>query len=244
MMRIAILGDIHGNLEAFEAVLEDIEKKGGVDRFWCIGDTVGYGPDPNRCIDMVREGRYALVAGNHDWAAVGKVDIADFNPEAAGAVLWSQGQLTLENKDFLAHLPISLETDNFTLVHGSPRQPIWEYLLSPGVARENMKNFNTPYCLIGHSHIPLYFEMVEEKCFLREFHPGTPLKLREERLIINPGSVGQPRDGDPRSSYLIYELEKAEIRHYRISYDIAAVQKKMLKLGLPQALAARLSYGM
>ncbi len=244
-MRYAILADIHSNLEAFEAVLGDIQNRGGVDEIWCIGDIVGYGPDPERCLQLVQQGHYVSVAGNHDWAAVGKVDIADFNPDAAEACLWTGERLALEDKDYLRNLPLRLRRGNFTLVHGSPRQPVWEYLLSIGVAQENMKHFTTPYCLIGHSHIPLFFEYVEDDgCYLKEFPEEAPVKLGDNRMIINPGGVGQPRDGDPRASYLLYDEERAEIYHYRVFYDISVTQQKMLQKGLPQRLAARLSYGM
>ncbi|MBI4332538.1 MAG: metallophosphoesterase family protein [Chloroflexi bacterium] len=243
-MRYAILGDIHGNLEAFQAVLADIQSKGGVDGFWCLGDTVGYGPDPNECVRLVRSGGYLAVAGNHDLAAVGKIDIADFNPEAAEAAKWTNRQLSGENADYLSGLPERLVTGDFTMVHGSPRQPVWEYLLSAGVARENMRYFSTPYCLIGHSHVPLFFELEGERCYLRDFPEKSLLELGSNRLIINPGSVGQPRDGDRRASYLIYDEDKREIRHFRVPYDIAAAQKKMLAGGLPERLAERLSYGM
>ncbi len=242
-MRYAILSDIHANLEAFQAVLADIESRGGVDGFWCAGDLVGYGPDPDECVRMVRTGGYRCVAGNHDWATVGKVDISDFNEEAAEAVRWTQREMSESNKEFLSRLPIRLETGDFSLVHGSPRQPIWEYLLSAGVARENMRHFSTPYCIIGHSHIALYYELEEEKCFLREYPVGSPLKTGKNRLIVNPGSVGQPRDGDPRASYLIYHQEPATISHYRVSYDVSKIQKKMLERGLPEHQAARLGHG-
>jgi predicted phosphodiesterase len=243
-MQYAILADVHGNLEALEAVLEDIKARGGVDETWCLGDIVGYGPDPHLCLKLARRSKFVCVAGNHDWGAVGKVDISDFNPEAAEACRWTGRQLSEEERDFIASLPLSLEKGDFTLVHGSPRQPIWEYLLSPGIARVNMKHFTTPYCLIGHSHIPLYFELYEdESCYLKNLPEGAPLRLGKNRLIVNPGGVGQPRDSDPRASYLIYDEGKAEIYHYRVEYDIAVTQRKMLKKGLPPRLAARLSYG-
>lgn len=244
-MRYAILGDIHSNLEAFQAVLEDIKARGGVDGVWCVGDVVGYGPDPNACVDLVRSEQYVCVAGNHDWAAVGKVDVNDFNPEAAEAALWTARQLTPENKDYLTGLPLRLQVSDFTLVHGSPRQPIWEYLVSPTLAQANLSHFTTPYCLIGHSHVPLVFEFVEDKgCYLKNLPEDAPLKLGGNRLIINPGSVGQPRDGDPRASYLIYDWEKAEIYYHRVEYDIPLTQEKMFRNGLPERLAERLTYGM
>ncbi len=242
-MRYAILGDIHSNLEAFNAVLTDIKSRGGVDGYWCVGDIVGYGPDPNECVTLVQNGQYLSVAGNHDWAVAGKVAISDFNQEAADSLVWTEKQLSLSNKEFLSRLPLRLEKGDFTIVHGSPRQPLWEYLVSAGVAKENMKYFSTPYCLVGHSHVPLYAELEEEKCFLREFPEKGPLPLGERRLILNPGSVGQPRDADSRASYLIYDAAKGEITLYRVAYKIRATQKKMQAHGLPEHLAGRLDYG-
>jgi diadenosine tetraphosphatase ApaH/serine/threonine PP2A family protein phosphatase len=242
-MRYAILADIHSNLAAFEAVLSDADGRGGFDKIWCLGDVVGYGPDPNECIKRLRQFEHVCVAGNHDWAAIGKMDTAEFNPVAAVAAHWTAQQLTAEEKDYLENLPLILREDCFTLAHGSPRDPIWEYLLSTEAAQDNFTCFETPYCLVGHSHVPLIFELVSNKAVYRMFPEGTNLKLGKKRIIINPGGVGQPRDGDPRASYALYDTEARTIRHYRVEYNIPATQKKMEKRGLPMPLILRLSVG-
>jgi len=240
-MRYAIVADVHGNLAAFQAVLKDIEERGGADEVWCLGDIIGYGPDPGECIALLRQLPHLCVAGNHDWAAIGKVDISDFNPDAAQACRWTATQLTPEDVRYLENLPLALRRDDFTIVHGSPRQPIWEYVLSTQSAKANLSYFETRFCLIGHSHVPLVFEDVGETCLLGEL--PAELKLGENRLIINPGGVGQPRDGDPRAAYAIYDERDNTIRHYRVPYDIEATQERMARWGLPHFLAMRLSYG-
>jgi len=242
-MKYAILADIHANLSAFRAVLDDIERQGGVDEFWCLGDVVGYGPDPHQCIELLRQYNHVCVAGNHDWAAIGKMDTACFNPEAASAAHWTALQLTSEDIRYLGSLPLTIEKGNFTLVHGSPREPIWEYVLSADIAEENLAHFKSRYCLIGHSHVPLFFECGEDVCSVSRFLPDTELVLEERRLIVNPGGVGQPRDGDPRASYAIYDSESGRIGLHRVDYDIHATQKRMAEQGLPRRLITRLAYG-
>jgi len=243
-MRYAILADIHANLTAFTAVLEDIGKRGGVEELWCLGDVVGYGPDPHECIRLLRQYDHVCVAGNHDWAAVGKVDTAYFNPAAAEACRWTAQQLRAEDISYLENLPLVIERGDFTLVHGSPREPIWEYIMSAGSAGENLACFQTPFCLVGHSHMPFAFECSDTGvCVLREFADNAVLALAEERMIINPGGIGQPRDGDPRAGYAIYDSDAGTVTHYRVAYDIAVTQSRMRKCGLPESLAKRLSYG-
>lgn len=242
-MKIAILGDIHSNLAAFEAVLADLKKRDGFDKIWCLGDVVGYGPDPHECVELLRQHDHLCVAGNHDWAAAGRLDTLDFNPVAARACHWTAEQLTSEDIEYLQELPLDLCQDNFTLVHGSPREPIWEYLLSAEVARENLSYFQTNFCMVGHSHVPLVFESDGGKVMTRRFPDGASLKLGKNRLIINPGGVGQPRDGDPRASYTLYDVEAMTVYHYRVEYDILATQRKMEERGLPLPLILRLSEG-
>jgi len=242
-MRYAILGDIHSNLEAFEAVLRDADNRGGFDRIWCLGDVVGYGPDPNGCIERLRQFEHVCVAGNHDWAAIGKIDTADFNPVAAQACSWTAQQLTAENVEYLQSLSLNICQEDFTLVHGSPREPIWEYLLSTEGAQDSFAHFETAYCLVGHSHVPLIFELIDSKVVYEMFPEDASLELGKRRLIINPGGVGQPRDGDPRASYALYDTEARTIYHYRVEYDIQATQTKMEKRGLPMPLIMRLSVG-
>ncbi len=244
-MRYAILADIHANLAAFVAVLDDIERRGGVEEIWCLGDVVGYGPDPHQCIGLLRRCNHVCVAGNHDWAAIGKIDTSYFNPDAATACHWTAQQLSPEDIQYLESLPTVVENDDFTLVHGSPREPIWEYLLSTSSAKESFDYFQSKFCLIGHSHVPLVFKYSETgACSFSQFSPDIGLALGKSRLIINPGGVGQPRDGDPRASYAIYDDEANLIRLYRVPYDIKTTQARMVEHNLPVRLVARLSRGM
>ena len=226
-------------------MLHDIDERGGFERIWCLGDVVGYGPDPNECIQLLREYDHVCVAGNHDWGALGKIDLDDFNTEAAAACRWTGEQLGPEEIDYLANLPLITSEGDFTLVHGSPREPIWEYLGSTYSAKANFDYFQTKFCLVGHSHVPLIFEYFADsgRCLLREFLLDLPLRLEENRMIINPGGVGQPRDGDPRASYAIYDGDNDAIWHYRVPYEIGVTQQRMAEYGLPLRLISRLSYG-
>ena len=244
-MQYAIIADIHANLSAFTAVLDDIEQRGGVEEVWCLGDVVGYGPDPHQCIELLRQYNHVCVAGNHDWAAIGKIATSEFNPDAAAACHWTAQQLSPEDVAYLDSLPLVINKGDFTLVHGSPREPIWEYLLSTSQAKENFTYFQSQFCLVGHSHVPLVFKYSETgACSASPLSADIKLVLGKERLIINPGGVGQPRDGDPRASYAIYDSEARTVRLYRIPYDIDATQVRMVKQGLPMRLVARLNYGL
>ena len=242
-MRIAILADIHSNLEALSAVLADATEHVAVDEVWCLGDTVGYGPDPDACLDTVLSMNHVLVAGNHDLAAVGKISLSDFNPYAAAACRWTTTQLSQEHTEHLASLPLRVEQTSFTLVHGSPRDPVWEYVVSLDVAQACFDHFTTAYCVVGHSHIPFICRQGERIAALIEAPLGSPVPLGQERLIVNPGSVGQPRDGDPRASYAIYVTEENSLEFRRVPYDLVATQKKMRLAGLPENMAERLKYG-
>jgi len=244
-MRYAIIADIHANLAAFTAVLDDIEHRGGVEELWCLGDVVGYGPDPHQCIELLRQQKHICVAGNHDLAAIGKVDLDNFNPDASAACRWTAKQLTAKDTVYLHGLPWVIEKEDFTLVHGSPKEPIWEYLLSISNVKENFTRFHSPFCLVGHSHVPIVFKCDEEgECSYSPFSPDIALVLGKQRLIINPGGVGQPRDGDPRASYAICDTETKMARLYRVPYDIGATQNRMARQNLPVRLVARLSHGL
>jgi len=243
-MRYAIIADIHANLAAFETVLSDIERQGGVDKVWCLGDVVGYGPDPHECIEALCKTDHICVVGNHDLAAIGKISTAEFNPDAALASHWTTHQLFSDDIEYLENLPLVIEEGDFTLVHGSPREPIWEYLVSDSVARENFTFFRSKVCLVGHSHLPLVFNQDEDGAFTASrFRSNVKRVLNRNRLIINPGSVGQPRDGNPQASYAIYDSSLGTINLYRVSYDISITQDRMMKRGLPVRLVARLSRG-
>jgi diadenosine tetraphosphatase ApaH/serine/threonine PP2A family protein phosphatase len=241
-VRIAVVADIHANLPAFEAVIADW---GAVDEVWCLGDLVGYGPFPNECIARLQSFPYRCLAGNHDWAAIGKISTADFNPEARQAAEWTGRQLLPAHRRFLADLPTTLVVGAFTLVHGSPRAPIWEYVLDPVQAAENFAAFQTPYCFIGHSHIPVVFAErpgQPEADVALPTH-GTVVPLGPTRLLLNPGSVGQPRDGDPRASYVLLDTDQQTVTYRRVSYDIARTQAAMRAAGLPARLWLRLAHG-
>jgi predicted phosphodiesterase len=243
-MRYLILSDIHANLAALEAVLEDAP---AFDQMWCIGDVVGYGPEPNECVEVLSEYDPVCVAGNHDWAALGKLEVDDFNPDARRALQWTQSQLSSATRVYLEQLPETARVESFTIVHGSPRQPIWEYVLHASVAAANFAYFNTRYCFVGHTHSPAIFG---EHCSaeapsalsLNVSYDG-PLELQEGRLIINPGSVGQPRNNDPRASYIILDGDKKTVQYRRAPYPVEKTQMSMHRRGLPMRLAARLSYG-
>ena len=243
-MRYAILADIHANLEAFSSVLKDIERRGEVAGMWCLGDTVGYGPDPVQCIELLRRREHICIAGNHDLATIGQLDLSSFNPDAAAAIRWTAKQLTPEDIQYLGGLPTMIKKEDFTLVHGSPREPVWEYLQSLSAARENFTYFKSPFCLVGHSHVPQLFKQAEDgTCSFTPLSTSIGQVLGRGRMIINPGGVGQPRDGDPRASYAIYDSEAGMLRLYRVPYDINATQQKMMKHNLPVRLAIRLGQG-
>ena len=244
-MRRLVVSDIHSNLAAFQAVLDDA---GPVDEVWCLGDVVGYGPDPNGCVDLLRSLPHLCIAGNHDWATLGRLDLREFNPDAREANLWNRKQLTPENLAYLDGLPETfLEEGQFSLVHGSPRYPIWEYIIYPATAEVNFEYMSTPYCLVGHTHTPVIFRLHDgEDGQGNEMIvpvPGVPLELGPEPLIVNPGSVGQPRDGDPRASYLILDTQAMTIEHHRVEYPVEITQAKMMECDMPLRLVLRLGYG-
>jgi diadenosine tetraphosphatase ApaH/serine/threonine PP2A family protein phosphatase len=242
-MRCAILADIHANLAAFKAVLADIKEQGGLDVLWCLGDIVGYGPDPSECIELLRKQNPTCIAGNHDLGAIGKLDLSYFNPAAAAACRWTAGRLSSAEIQYLGSLPMTAMRGDFYLAHGSPAEPVLEYVVSTGIAAKNFSFFKERYCLVGHTHAPLAFKQVGVACSSIALSPNIGLVLGEHRMIINPGGLGQPRDGDPRASYAIYDSEGSMLRLHRVEYDIDATQDKMIKAGLPMSLVSRLQDG-
>lgn len=242
-MRYAVMADIHANLEALNAVLEDADKRGAAG-IWCLGDIVNYGPDPVACLEILKSRKHLAVAGNHDLAVAGKINHSLFALEAARALVWTRNQLSSAMIDYLASLPEVVVEGDFTLVHGSLRRPDWEYISTPQIAAENFGLMSTPYCLVGHTHMPYVFTPGQKGiCRGMPLMSGSMQPLRQTSLIINPGSVGQPRDGNPQASYGIYNEEDRTFCLYRVSYNITATQKKMQKAKLPQFLSARLSKG-
>jgi predicted phosphodiesterase len=243
-VRVAIVSDIHSNLAAFRAILEHAASGGTVDAIWCLGDIVGYGPQPNECIALLRGHEHLAVAGNHDLAACGRMGVEEFNEAAASVALWTGEQLSKAARTYLRDLPPVVTDGDFTMVHGSLRWPEWEYLLTSEQAQSHFELQITPYGLVGHSHLPFVFrEQPDVPPALTTADNGERTELGAERLIINPGSVGQPRDGDPRAGYALYDSQDRSVTHHRIEYDIAATQQAMEAARLPRWLIERLSYG-
>jgi diadenosine tetraphosphatase ApaH/serine/threonine PP2A family protein phosphatase len=241
-MRVLVISDIHANLAAFETVLEDAADQW--EQIWCLGDVVGYGPEPNACVTLLREHDHLSLSGNHDWAVLGKLDINAFNRDARAAIEWARTAISEETRAFLESLPTEEVHAPFTLAHGSPRQPVWEYILDEDTAAANFAHFDTPFCLVGHTHMPVVFEELEDGR-ARGSRPayGEKLSLAATRLIINPGSVGQPRDADPRAAYALLDTEAMTWEHRRVAYPVGATQERMRELGLPHRLVARLEMG-
>lgn len=241
-MQILIISDIHANLTALEAVLN---AAGEFDAVWCLGDLVGYGPDPNEVVQTVRKlPNLQCLIGNHDAAALDQIDPSAFNLEARQAVSWTQNTLTGESLAFLQSLPEKLEVEEVTLCHGSPRYPIWEYLLDTRTATLNFSHLSTPYCFVGHTHLPVVYKLDDsgESSQLYIPEPNTIFELKCHS-IVNPGSVGQPRDRDPRAAFALYHPEENTWNYRRIEYDIQSVQSRMAQAGLPVRHIKRLSVG-
>lgn len=243
-MRIAVISDVHGNLYALEAVLAEIDRE-RPDAIWCLGDTVGYGPRPNECCSLVRERADLVLIGNHDLVALGsaEVDVEEFNPEAAAASLWTAEQLSEESRHFLESLVPSAETDGVQLFHGSPRDPVWEYVLSEGAALDALELTTASLVLVGHSHVAIALRLHEEHLEGGVAPDGFKAQLDEGRWLLNPGSVGQPRDGNPASSFLELDLASKQARFRRVPYPVARTQEEILERGLPDSLAERLAHG-
>lgn len=242
-MRIAVVSDIHSNLIALDAVLQAV---GAVDQVWSLGDTVGYGPRPNEAVARLAATKHLAVAGNHDQAAVGLIGVEAFNPVAAYAAHWTATNLTDETRAYLLALPPLLTAGQFTLVHGSPRAPVWEYVVNASVAEENFGLFDGPFCLVGHTHVPAIFARAPDGVVHPQAVSGeATLSLAQPgwRFILNPGSVGQPRDDDPRASCLLIDTEKRTAHWRRVMYDIAETQQQMREAKLPSRLIERLAHG-
>jgi diadenosine tetraphosphatase ApaH/serine/threonine PP2A family protein phosphatase len=242
-VRALIIADVHSNLEALEAVLRHAETQGGYDEIWCAGDIVGYGADPGAVIAMLDAAPLLAVAGNHDYAAAGLMGVEEFNPVAAEAALWQSRHLGDEERVWLARLPLTQTREPFTIVHGSLREPEWEYLLDEEAASGHFALQTTPYSVVGHSHQQFAAEESAAGPVFRPQHAGSTRKLGETRAIFNPGSVGQPRDGDPRAGYALYDEDAGSITWQRVPYDIKAAQVKIRAAGLDSWLAERLAMG-
>jgi diadenosine tetraphosphatase ApaH/serine/threonine PP2A family protein phosphatase len=238
-MRIAVLSDIHSNLVALEAVLAHL---GSVDAIWQLGDVVGYGPDPDGVVGRLAELGAVGVRGNHDAAAVGGSEIEWFNPDARAAIEWTRERISSTTRSWLTELPERLLESDYTLVHGSPREPLWEYITSSAVARANLTLITTRFGLHGHTHLPIAWADDDGRILSSEPDDGSTFELTG-RALLNPGSVGQARDGDPRASYMVIDVDADLVTWHRVPYDIEAVQGAMREVGLPKRLVERLSYG-
>lgn len=254
-MRLAILSDIHANLPALEAVLADIESAGLGD-LWCLGDVVGYGAQPDECANLVRERCEVCLVGNHDLAVLDELDVSAFSPAAAAAVRWTQETADTATFDFLRGLEPADEGRDVALYHASPRDPVWEYVLWPDQAAECIAVQAARVSLIGHSHVALFFVMGEDRrpALSQTADPddvakgaqagaGTRLDLSDGRWLINPGSVGQPRDGDPRAAWLELDTDSWEATYHRVEYDVDRAASAIEATDLPEHLARRLYVG-
>jgi len=243
-MRYAVFSDIHSNYEALKSSLKEMDRH-NVEGYIFCGDLIGYGPQPEECIAEIRKLKNAhLVLGNHDAALIGKIDIKWFNEAAVMAIEYSAKRLDGETLSWLAKLPERIDFDNFTVVHGAPRNTLKEYLLSESQFLDNLEYVANQVCFIGHSHMPMYFLKNEKGEILSDFiKPHEKLLLKSDRYFINSGSIGQPRDGNPLASFGIYDSEKKTFELIRVMYDVRTVQELMYKIGMPALLIERLAMG-
>ncbi len=240
-MRTLLLSDIHANISALEAVLSDAG--GEFEDVWVLGDTIGYGADPSACISAVRGLDAVAISGNHEEAAVGKMTTKNFNPVAREAIEWTAEVLTPDELLWLAELQQTEIVDDFTLAHGSPRDPVWEYIETGPQIIDNLDHFETRGCVVGHTHIPFTVGVMDGEIKQVEYVIGERTGLVGDRLYINPGSVGQPRDRDPRASYALLDIEAWDVEFRRVEYDVARAQARIKEEGLPGFLGERLFIG-
>jgi diadenosine tetraphosphatase ApaH/serine/threonine PP2A family protein phosphatase len=242
-MRYLVISDVHSNFPALQSVLMDAPDH---DEVLCLGDLVGYGPNPNECVDRVRDLALTCIAGNHDWGAIGQADLSVFNRDARRALIWTQNQMAPSVRSFLEGLEPRLDMEGpLLLSHGSPRDPIWEYMVDVGTATVNFRRFDFQVGLVGHSHVPTIFEMPDPNARARLLSAdlAEPLDLAGRRLILNPGSVGQPRDRDPRASYAMLDTDAMTWTFRRVEYPVEITQERMRAADLPVRLINRLSIG-
>src|ERR671929_375421 len=242
-MRVAVVSDIHGNLHALRAVLDAVAGE-EVDAIWCLGDLVGYGPRPNECCSEVERAAALCLVGNHDLGVLGRIPLADFSDDAAAAARWSQSVLAGDAREYLERLKSLASADGTELFHASPRDPVWEYVLGDEAARAAFALTSAPLVLVGHSHVALVFVLDDGAVEGAVAPAGAEIDLSGQRFLLNPGSVGQPRDGDPRAAYLVLDLEARRALFRRVPYPIERTQQEIREQGLPETLAARLAHGM
>ncbi|MFP4394637.1 MAG: metallophosphoesterase family protein [Anaerolineales bacterium] len=241
-MRYLVISDVHSNYPALQTVLTNAAP---FDAILFLGDLVGYGPNPNECVERLQEFPLTAIVGNHDWGVIGRADLYVFNRDARQALLWTQREIYADNRSFLTDLPTTVRIDDMMLAHGSPQEPIWEYLVDSYAATENFMAHDFQLAFVGHTHLPLIFEWEaqaeEAHLILPELE--TPIEIGDRRLIVNPGSVGQPRDGDPRASYVIVDTEAQTLAYHRVPYPVEITQERMRARGLPSRLIERLERG-
>jgi predicted phosphodiesterase len=242
-MRVAVVSDIHSNLHALEAVIAAIDAE-APDELWCLGDIVGYGARPNECCAAIAERADVCLAGNHDLAVRGTIDLGEFGGEAGVAARWTRDVLEPEAQELLDRLEPQGAAHGVALYHGSARDPIWEYVLSDEAAFVTIALANAPLVLVGHSHVALQIVLSGEEISGGGAPDGTELELDGVQALLNPGSVGQPRDNDPRAAYLLLDLDAQRASFRRVEYDVARTQQEMREAGLPELLAARLELGL
>jgi diadenosine tetraphosphatase ApaH/serine/threonine PP2A family protein phosphatase len=243
-VRVAVLSDIHSNLHALEAVLADIDGA-SPDEVWCLGDVVGYGPKPNECCVLVRERADAILCGNHDLAVTGGLDLDEFSGDAARAARWTRDVLDDENRAWLGTLAPTATRGRAELFHASPRDPVWDYVLSEQVALQSLRLTQAPVVLVGHSHVALALSTSSGSDIAGGLAPGgTEVETAGRRWLFNPGSVGQPRDGDPHAAWLLVDFGDNRAAFRRVPYDIEATQAEIRAAGLPDGLAGRLAHGL
>jgi diadenosine tetraphosphatase ApaH/serine/threonine PP2A family protein phosphatase len=240
-MRVAVISDVHANRHALDAVLAEIDAE-RVDAIWCLGDTVGYGPKPNECCEILSARADLCLVGNHDLVALGELSVTDFNDEAAAAAVWTSEILTGASRKFLRGLKPLVRADGAELFHASARDPIWEYVLTEEAARATLELTAAPLVLVGHSHVALALTQDGSDVKGGLAPAGTKLAL-PDRWLLNPGSVGQPRDGDARAAWLLLDLEGRFATYRRVAYPIEETQAELREAGLPLALAHRLAHG-
>jgi diadenosine tetraphosphatase ApaH/serine/threonine PP2A family protein phosphatase len=241
-MRVAVISDVHSNLSALQAVLADIDDA-GVDEVWCLGDTVGYGPRPNECCDLVRERAALSLCGNHDLAVLGSLEVSEFAGDAGKAARWTSTVLGAAQRSWLDSLQPFGERADAQLYHASPRDPVWEYVLSEGIALAAFLATQAPIVLVGHSHVALALNWEDGSLDGGLAPAGTEIELGSGRWLFNPGSVGQPRDGDPRAAWLLIDQTALRATFRRVDYDVETTQREIRERGLPESLAARLEHG-
>ncbi|MFN2467457.1 MAG: metallophosphoesterase [Gaiellaceae bacterium] len=241
-MRVAVISDIHGNLHALEAVLGAIDAE-GVDELWSLGDVVGYGPRPNACCDRVASRARLSLAGNHDLGVLGTIDLEEFSPDAFASASWTREVLRPDAHAYLAGLSPQGVREGVELFHASPRDPVWEYILSGEAALDALELTSAPLVLVGHSHVPLAVGLDGGTLDGGLAPGGTEAELGTGRWLLNPGSVGQPRDSDPRAAYLLLDLAAGRAWFRRVEYPVERTQAELRERNLPAALAERLAVG-